>query len=833
LGSGGFSHAVHNPKQEKLFARICKLSAKYSRMIRKRILLICFISVFHCCQALAEVNLALRKSYTVSPKPNYQHCTDSMDRIQLTDGKALGSNWLNKSTVGWHVRASIPEVTIDLERTAIIEQVRVCTRGGGAAQVFWPDFVIVLVSKDGRSFKCAGIAGGRDPGGKAKYHGRGIPYTIVAKNLAAQGRFVKLILQPGGALVFLDEVEVIGSFSSAIGNLALRTNLPSFKDPVEPFDLAESQVQLRDNLDKTITFVATQQKRLTSIRDELDKNLEDLDNRLSRTTDRLFLGKEQAEFSKELGLLRAKIYQEVYTETYVCIPANPMEPLAESSMIFETEAAREINVSLWKGEFESAALNIINCSEQPMTLSVGVSPLKATNAPSLDSREVFTIRRGIFVKARRIGSIADALIIQNSRPFSLMPGEATQIWLTIHSRGLAAGEYKAGLAVLASLADGKDLADRVIPLNIRVEPINLPKDIPFNSCNWAYPKLSGITNKYLAETARDLSSHYTNVFVVHNKNIPFPTRLSPRGDIMAMVPYEETDELLRINSYARTFLFFLAFRAQRRDSGKFGKWMSDEWKKTFSTWLIDWVEHLKHIGVGYDRFAMYPFDESLCDEFYELAMLIKKIDPKIRIFANHFRNGPRDFMRFKELVDIWCPREVYCAAHPDWVAKLKDFGKPVWTYDCKGPGKANNPYGYYRLMPWKAFKYGFTGSGFWIHSEPIETAPWDDTALSRGYYGVVYGATESPVDILGEIIVPSRRWEAWREGIEDYVYLWQLQTAIDEIKTTEPAKANQLQQLIRNVTEKVLQNPDDYNGAYEARKNISRALIQLKNGNFN
>ncbi|MBW8040389.1 MAG: hypothetical protein FVQ85_10355 [Planctomycetes bacterium] len=801
-------------------------------MIRKRIFIVCFISLFYCCQAPAEVNLALRKSYTVSPKPNYKHCTDALDRIQLTDGKALGSYWGDKSTLGWQLKDSIPEVVIDLERTAAIEQVRVYTRGGGVAQVYWPDFVIVLVSKDGRSFKCAGIARGRDPGGKARYHRRGVPHTMAAQNLAAQGRFVKLIFQPGSTYVFLDEVEITGSFSSSISPLALRTNLPSFKDPMELFDLAERQVQLRDNLDKTITFMSAQQKRLTSIRVELDTKLEDLANRLSRTTDRLFLEKEQAEFNKELGLLRAKIYQEVYKKPYVCIPANPMEPLAESPMIFEPEPVREINVSLWKGEFESVAFNIINCSEQPMTIFADVSPLKVTVTPSPDSVEVFTIRRSIFVKARRIGSIADALVLQNSRPFVLMPGEVTQIWLTINSRGLVAGDHKAGLAVFASLADGNDPAGRVIPINIRVEPINFPKDIPFNTYTWAYPKLSGITNKFLGETAMDLSSHHTNVFVVDNQNIPFPTRLSPKGNIMAQVPYEKTDELLRINSYARTYLFYWAFWAQRRDSGKFGKWMSDEWKKTFSSWLVDWVEHLKSTGIGYDRFAMYPFDESLCDEFYELAKLIKKIDPKIRIFANHFRNGPRDFMRFKELIDIWCPREMYCAAHPDWVAKLKDFGKPVWTYDCMGPGKANDPYGYYRLMPWKAFKHGFTGAGFWVYSDPIETVPWDDTIKSKGYYGVVYGAADSPVPTGGENIVPSRRWEAWREGIEDYVYLRQLQAAVDEIKKTEPAKANQIQKLIRNITEKVLQNPDDYDGAYEARKNISRALIQLKDGNF-
>ena len=66
------------------------------------------------------------------------------------------------------------------------------------------------------------------------------------------------------------------------------------------------------------------------------------------------------------------------------------------------------------------------------------------------------------------------------------------------------------------------------------------------------------------------------------------------------------------------------------------------------------VEHLKHNGIGYDRFALYPYDEYIGDDFYDLARLIKEIDPRIKIFANSYGKGPREFKRLKDLVDIWC-----------------------------------------------------------------------------------------------------------------------------------------------------------------------------------
>lgn len=251
----------------------------------------------------------------------------------------------------------------------------------------------------------------------------------------------------------------------------------------------------------------------------------------------------------------------------------------------------------------------------------------------------------------------------------------------------------------------------------------------------------------------------------------------------------------------------------------------------FSLWLKGWVEHLKKTGIGYDKFAMYPFDESLCDEFYELAKLIKSIDPEIRIYATSLGKGPADFMRFKDLIDIWCLSEGDSLRHPCWLKSIKSFGKEVWTGNARGPGKANEPYSYYRLMPWRAFKRGQTGAAFWTYVDYYKKGHWDDTGCPAGDYGVVYGfCIQSAIDTLGEGIVPSRRWEAWREGIEDYQYLYELQKAIGLTKQRNPQKAKQAQQVLDAQVDYVLKRPHNGDAVYEARRNITAALLQLTDG---
>ena len=144
----------------------------------KKRFFILFIFLLSCRPANSAVNLALHKSYTFSPKPGYPLCTDSSDSIQLTDGKKYGSQWTEKSTVGWRRVEPVVEIVIDLETKYAIEEVRIYTIGGGVATVEFPEFVAVLLSDTNSEYKFAGLVSTKELANVRGSGYRGISRTL-------------------------------------------------------------------------------------------------------------------------------------------------------------------------------------------------------------------------------------------------------------------------------------------------------------------------------------------------------------------------------------------------------------------------------------------------------------------------------------------------------------------------------------------------------------------------------------------------------------------------------------------------------------------------------
>ncbi|NQT00925.1 MAG: hypothetical protein HQ580_02770, partial [Planctomycetes bacterium] len=780
-----------------------------------------FLLVCNCNLVIAGQNLALRKSYTLSPKPDYHLCTDKSDLIQLTDGNKYGSQWTNKGTVGWQRVEPAVEIVIDLGKKSAIYEVRIHTIGGGFADVEFPEFVAVLLSDDGREFRLAGVASSKNLENVRARGYRGASRMMRVGNINASGRYVKLVIRPNWRYVFLDEIEVLGDSLSDTKNIKLRSNLEVFNSSRELLSKVEDYLHLSEKVDATLK---TAKESRTYLPGRLNKKIlsevENLARKTDASTNRLYSTDELLDIKRQTGKAQAVIYKAVHGKPFVCLPANPMEMVFEKDMVLR-ESTKDINIQMWQNEYESAAFNIVNCSDEVMTMGVSISPLLGPAGGKIDSNKAFTVRRAVYVKGSTVGSIADALILQ-TEPFNLQPGELTQIWLTIFNPTLTAGIYKGRVAVWAKSEKTKNLPIETIPVNIEIQEHKFPENFALNTCNWAYYQVASS-----AEMAEDLRNHHINVYTVPPQDLPFLRFSSDRPGVIRKPNFTKLDNALRHHNYARTYLLCLDFNSNKKDHGRFGnvKWMSGQWKSVFSQWLKNIVKHLNNAGVGYDKFALYPFDESLCDDFYKLAQLIKDTDPNIRIYANSFGKGPKEFMRFRELIDIWCLQDSHCERHPQWLEQIKDFGKQVWTYECLRPMKAKDPYSYYRLMPWRAFKRGQTGAGFWIYYYGLNfetgTVPWDDTLRPRGFSGVVYGRGGSLVPELLENIVPSRRWQAWREGVEDYQYLYEVQKAIDLIGTENPARAKQAQKSLKATVDYVLRNSRDCDAVYQARRELT------------
>jgi hypothetical protein len=108
-----------------------------------------------------------------------------------------------------------------------------------------------------------------------------------------------------------------------------------------------------------------------------------------------------------------------------------------------------------------------------------------------------------------------------------------------------------------------------------------------------------------------------------------------------------------------------------------------------------------------------------------------------------------------------------------WIASAQRQGVTVWTYDVPAPSKASSPGSTYRLLPWEAWARGLQGCGFWAYGDTgLRSADaWNDFDGRRWDFAVVYGETGSPRGLLGEGLAPSKRWQAFRIGIQDTALL--------------------------------------------------------------
>lgn len=104
---------------------------------------------------------------------------------------------------------------------------------------------------------------------------------------------------------------------------------------------------------------------------------------------------------------------------------------------------------------------------------------------------------------------------------------------------------------------------------------------------------------------------------------------------------------------------------------------------------------------------------------------------------------------------------------------IKSSGKAVWMYECDDNAKHQSPLGYYRAQAWLAWQHQMTGIGFWSYCTSQDD-PWFVPRMRYDYL-LVYP---------GYGVVSSKRWEAVRDGIEDYAMLGLLS---QRLKAGKPA----------------------------------------------
>ena len=493
---------------------------------------------------------------------------------------------------------------------------------------------------------------------------------------------------------------------------------------------------------------------------------------------------------------------------------------------FPPDAPREckaLALTMGQNEYESCSVAMVNLSEGELNVDVSLKDLALP----------IVLRQAMWATDLDGAKVNDALpLLEGS--LTIPSGESREVWLTVHTRDQAAGDYRTSIEVAS-----QDTAV-TIPLAVTVHPVALPDDKPLYTFYWdeLVPEWCGAE---LAQAyVEDMRRHYVNVARTH----PWPLRMKFDAAGEPTCDYTDMDEVL--DAYRlldpKLIVFWLGAENYLEKQKDF---FSDAWKLRFKTWLTGFVKHLEARGWGYDRFAMNPYDERLGPKVCRMVKLIKEIDPEIRIYVNATGQTEDDVRNIAPYVDIWDPYLYDYMNRPgyDRLYEVKktaaDFLRKsvadefFWTY-ANPPGsrpKAAPPYRDYRVPVWQAWELGMRGFGYWVYSYKTH---WDNHKHSKDGPGwaVVYlaNADDAPPGISKkELVVPGKRWEATREGVEDYVYLYMLREAIQaaEERGVQGTALEQARTVLREGPRRVLADAEDHARADAEKEQVIKAIVGL------
>lgn len=501
--------------------------------------------------------------------------------------------------------------------------------------------------------------------------------------------------------------------------------------------------------------------------------------------------------------------------------AFPLDPAAPAKMKLE-----KISITAAINEHASAEVLVTNPADAgPVEISVSAGGLRspAGVGPGVTMREL--------VFDRPDGESPDPL--PETRGFTLAPGETRILWITVNTTGSAAGEYSGELVLQPA---GEEA--RKIPMGIRVLPISLPLGNPLRFTTWEL--FYGWRDKLVEDRAnwkyfhQDLIDHGVNTFHVVTE---FPPRKADAEGNLITGPddFKKFRDRFQTLDKSSHYLIYGNIEMPFQIAGRKGeelKYPSPEHAKAYKAYVGAIIRFLRNLGLTYEQFSLYPYDE-IRENKVEIALkdyaLLKEVEPQARIFVTlgnesidaffEPRKGSRPIKEIAPYVDIWCPGISYYPyfANPQskvavQTAKVVDFckktGREVTSYNVTTRAPYDLcPYQRYRLKPWGAYTLGLTGYGFFGVNQ------WKEETFTAIYPG------SRPV--------PSIRWEAVREGMNDVKYMMVLREkmALARKAGKDVSKAEELLAgALKEVNEKSL----DASLAPTYREKVANMILEMQ-----
>ena len=661
--------------------------------------------------------------------PNYSRCTDPADSLQLTDGRLAPGDyiWLDRRSVGWEAETGDPiGLWVDLGRSCQLDSVVVCTAVCASAEVMPPSLLCAAGETTARLAWAGALEARRLAPGDSTRARR----VRVQVALAGRGRCVLVTALLRGPFFFADEIEVHGRELPAATSAAPQAT----PGPLgRAFDIHE------------LAVAAAAQRRTWALRRALPDPLADVARSL------------HLQVASEESLRLATRARRWRAAGEPALRVRRVSPWAPTTPWSDLQPAVEDTLELWPGGWGAAAVEIAGASATPVRVALALAAPRA-GAPQ------GTLRLVLPVESHDGRWNGDALPLL-SGAVALQPGEVRQAWIDVDASGASPGFHTLHLAVGSQVI--------LVPVRVHRAPLGAP---PVHAFTWTYPEKFALTRAASADAVRDNAAHGIDTGWIPAEVLPWPAphTIDERGHLTGPLDFTACDRQLALyrTAFDGEVCFFWNFDVHRDDpsGGRFRHpYGGPAWQRAVREWLDEWLGHLDALGYDRARVVMQPVDETTAPAATRLFRMLHQLRPDLHIALTVTRLAtPAELRQIAPELAVAILERRTLAARTEWAAALRRRGAQVWTYDVPQPSKAAPPLGSYRHLAWEAWARGLQGCGFWAYGDAGETSAdaWDDFDGGRPDYAVVYGKTGSPLP-LGESFVPSKRWQAFRIGMQE------------------------------------------------------------------
>ena len=747
--------------------------------------------------AAQERNLALGRPYTYYHEPNYVHSTDEGDAKQLTDGQTnyqSGRIWMQESCVGWHGADAGVVVLFDLGEAATLSELHFNTTGGGTAHVMDAGLQ-VYVSLENEEYVLAGELPVPPVPPEDKWMTRGVQVRVPLND--AKARYVAVVAKPPWPYhyVFVDEIEIVGQSPAKA-----KSRLPAL-----PAIRASGAEGLREALsgrswtaDLAANLIAPIERHTACWpADAAGAQRKDVELwRRRATAETGNYDSLRAQFTEQ----HRKRARQVYGARTLVWEVVPDEQFTMLSLPETLDPPQSGSIHTVINALEATAFGAANLTATELPLSATVSA-QEQGAPSV------TPRVARFFLTPNAMYVPDALLADDC-PQVIPPGESRVIWLSAETSGAAPGNYRYDVTIRI----GENM--HPVPLEVSVHNVMLSEETPLGTGNWAY--LDTGEEPLYREVRDSMLAHRITIGAAGHGACPFP-KIDDKGNMLhpMQLDFASMDKMLAFHKDFHQVSWYLPFNyiVRNQTSPRFGQaqWMSAKFKERFREWIVRIVARIKASGRDYDEFYFQFMDETLDPQVGQMCELVHSIDPKVRMMiASHSdasAEGTKGIVESGMNIFVHQATRLGYDNAPDGYPILRAGGRELHFYGAAdrrcGNGRERDPLDFFRLMHWLAFRHGATGVHFWnmLHNK---TGGWKDASTGEVYWPFVYPIGEaysSPPDDVktAEEVIPSRRWEYTRMGIEDYMLLSMARDKIDALGDEGEAYRRRLHEIVKTV----------------------------------